>query len=49
MRQFIPGPGSGDFVEDLGGVKECVQNTKDYYFGVPDRMNSKEYFPLKIK
>ena len=40
-RDWVPGPGPGDFVNTWGTAEEAVADILDFYFGDPGRMEAK--------
>ncbi len=46
VREYVPGPGLGDFEEEFEDMELCLQSILDYYFGDPTRMNPKELLEI---
>jgi hypothetical protein len=40
-KDFTPGPGPGDFIDEWNSLDEAVQDIIDFYFGDPKRMEIK--------
>ncbi|WP_156820192.1 hypothetical protein [Synechococcus sp. PCC 7336] len=47
VREYVPGPGPGDFQEEFEDIELCLKSILDYYFGDPTRMNPREYLETR--